>query len=68
MTKRKNIPRKENGKLEYIPEGLDKFADDVAIRLLEEFPTIDYIDLMSLFECNFRYSLSRAFARETIEG
>lgn len=65
--KRENISRTENGKMEKRLDGLDEFGKEVAEKLLKEYPTVDFFDLLYQFESSFRYEYSRAMARETIQ-
>ena len=67
ITKRKNIKRVPNGKMEAHLEGIDKFSKKVATELLAKYSEVDFFDLMYQFESAFRYQYSRAMARETIE-
>ena len=66
-TIRKNIPRVSSGKMEYKIAEIDDIAEDTAKKLLKNFPTVDFFDLMYQFEASFRFAYSRAMARETIE-
>lgn len=64
---RTNITRTENGKMECRLDGLDVLGREVAERLLKEYPTVDFFDLLYQFESSFKFEYSRAMARETIQ-
>lgn len=64
---RQIIPRTEKGKLEYIPDGIEEFAEQIANELLNKYPTVDAMDLQMVFTKQFNFQYARAFAIETAE-
>lgn len=66
-TIRKTIPRTSSGRMEFKIEEMDAIAEETAKKLLKEFPTVDFFDLMYQFESSFRHKYSMAMLTEIVE-
>ena len=64
---RQIIKRMDDGRLEKIPEGIDEFAREVANKLCDKYPNIDFFDLKYCFESTFNYEFTCRIAEESVD-